>query len=107
MSEEACEAEAAAWVLPNFVAPSMTPILQLTDTDCAAPFKSACRAAKEELLHLLKKKAREEKTGETFTVRLSDLLAVVQSGLARLKKLNSENDLVLAGKKEQVPAEGP
>ena len=57
LTDRAMEACFAANHICSWVPPGMTPCMQLTDTDEAAPFKAACREAKEEMRQLLRAKA--------------------------------------------------
>ena len=96
MTEDALAAAAAAWQLVTFIAPDMTPVLQITDTDQAAYFKAACRRAKDELYHLKKKKAAAAGCRETVDSSPAEVLAIVQAGLHQLRDSNARSNQILA-----------
>ena len=48
-SEAAMAAAAAAWQMSSWMAPHLTPVLQITDTNMAAVFKAALQKRKDNI----------------------------------------------------------
>ena len=67
----------AAWQFPSFIAPDMTPVLQVTDTHQAAYFKAACRRTKDELYHLKRKEASAQGVKPQFEISSEEILGVL------------------------------
>ena len=80
----------AAWI-PG----GMTPVMQIVDTDLAAPFKAACRRSKDELRTMLKRKALQEEVRAPFKMGYLEILAVIQAGLKHLAAMNAEHKTIL------------
>ena len=97
LTERAMEACRAASYLANWVPAGMTPCMQLTDTDEAAPFKAACRRAKDDMRMLLREKAKVEGVQATYKLGFMEVLAVVKKGLEHLEELNRTNETILKG----------
>ena len=95
MAPEAVEAMFVSWQVPSYIGGHMTPVLQITDTDFAAPFKASARRAKDDLRSLLKKRAREEGVKEAFVTGNREMLLILQRSLKEMREKNAAEKTVL------------
>ena len=98
-SMSAKRASFLAMSLMSMIAGKMTCILQLTDTDVAAPLKRSSEQEKKQTMSLRRDEAMAVAEGvrpRIMTTR-EDMLRIALAGHEHVEKLNAETDLLLAG----------
>ena len=75
--ESRCSLSAAGFI-PCWVSAGMTPVLQLTDTDCSMSFKAAARREMSELRRIMKCRATQEGERATFKCGAAEILLITR-----------------------------
>ena len=94
---QALEQMGLAWQLQAIVAGTMTPVLQLTDTDFAFLFKSNLTKAKANLQQELKATASRKGERASMKCGLYEMMRLLQESFQATKQQAAERNLVLAG----------
>ena len=84
------------------IAGKMTPVLQLTDTDVAAPMKKASDRMKQKIMSekiVLANALKTVRQNESVNIRctFSDMLRIMRAGHDRVEELNKDQNMLLAG----------
>ena len=99
-SESAVRASFLAHQLRATIAGKMTPVLQVTDTDLAAPMKRAAESVKEEIVRRKRDEAiedGEEHSRAYLKCTPAEILEVVSKSVAAIRSLDERQSVVLRG----------
>ena len=98
LTQTAKKASKLAQQISSWIAPKMTPVLQLTDTDIAYILKRAADEIKAQICRELRAAAREnEERAFLDNLSLENIMKIVAAGHEALVQKNARLNLVLAG----------